>query len=117
VVSLAVDIFAGMDIGSIALATVAGAGLVIALGAMLGKILAHSGVTETIADAILGRSSDKVLPWAMAFAAFVVGIPMFFEVGSCRPAPADLQRCAQIGEQGDGQRLALRHWPTGDRGS
>jgi gluconate:H+ symporter, GntP family len=88
VVSITVGIFAGMDIGSIAGATVAGAGhtlgvvgIVIALGAMLGKILADSGVTETIADAILGRSSDKTLPWAMAFAAFVIGIPMFFEVG------------------------------------
>ena len=88
VVSLAVGIAAGMDISSIAGATVAGAGhtlgvvgIVIALGAMLGKILADSGVTEAIADAILNRSSDKMLPWAMAFAAFVVGIPMFFEVG------------------------------------
>lgn len=88
VVSLAVGIAAGMDISSIAGATVAGAGhtlgvvgIVIALGAMLGKILADSGVTEAIADSILNRSSDKMLPWAMAFAAFVVGIPMFFEVG------------------------------------
>jgi GntP family gluconate:H+ symporter len=88
VVSLTVGIAAGMDIGSIAGATVAGAGhtlgvvgIVIALGAMLGKILADSGVTETIADAILSRSSDHMLPWAMALAAFVVGIPMFFEVG------------------------------------
>ena len=88
VVSLAVGVAAGMDIGSIAGATVAGAGhtlgvvgIVIALGAMLGKILADSGVTEAIADSILSRSSDRMLPWAMAFAAFVVGIPMFFEVG------------------------------------
>jgi gluconate:H+ symporter, GntP family len=77
-----------MDIDSIAGATVAGAGhtlgvvgIVIALGAMLGKILADSGVTEAIADSILDRSSDSRLPWAMAFAAFIVGIPMFFEVG------------------------------------
>jgi GntP family gluconate:H+ symporter len=88
VVSLAVGIAAGMDIDSIAGATVAGAGhtlgavgIVIALGAMLGKILADSGVTEAIADSILNRSSDSRLPWAMAFAAFIVGIPMFFEVG------------------------------------
>jgi gluconate:H+ symporter, GntP family len=88
VVSLAVGIAAGMDIDSIAGATVAGAGhtlgvvgIVIALGAMLGKILADSGVTEAIADSILRRSSDNKLPWAMALAAFVVGIPMFFEVG------------------------------------
>jgi len=88
VVALAVGLSAGMDVGSIAGATVAGAGrtlgavgIVIALGAMLGKILADSGVTETIADAILRRSSDTMLPWAMLLAAFVIGIPMFFEVG------------------------------------
>jgi GntP family gluconate:H+ symporter len=88
VVSVTVGIVAGMDIAAIAGATVTGAGhtlgvvgIVIALGAMLGKILADSGVTETIADAILSRSSDQMLPWAMACAAFVVGIPMFFEVG------------------------------------
>ncbi len=88
VVSLAVGIAAGMDISSIAGATVAGAGhtlgvvgIVIALGAMLGKFLADSGVTEAIADSILSRSSDSMLPWAMAFVAFVIGIPMFFEVG------------------------------------
>ena len=88
VVALAVGLSAGMDVGSIAGATVAGAGrtlgavgIVIALGAMLGKILADSGVTEAIADAILRRSSDTMLPWAMLLAAFVIGIPMFFEVG------------------------------------
>lgn len=88
IVSLTVGIVAGMDIGTIAGAAVDGAGrtlgavgIVIALGAMLGKILADSGVTETIADSILSRSSDSRLPWAMALAAFVVGIPMFFEVG------------------------------------
>jgi len=88
VVCLTVGLAAGMDIGSIAGAATAGAGrtlgvvgVVIALGAMLGKILADSGVTETIADSILRRSSDAMLPWAMALAAFVVGIPMFFEVG------------------------------------
>jgi GntP family gluconate:H+ symporter len=88
VVCLAVGIAAGMDIGTIAGTTVEGAGrtlgavgIVIALGAMLGKILADCGVIETIADAILSHSSDSKLPWAMAFAAFVVGIPMFFEVG------------------------------------
>jgi GntP family gluconate:H+ symporter len=88
VVSLAVGFAAGMDIGAIAGTTLAGAGntlgavgLIVALGAMLGKILANCGVTETIADSIVSRSSDTMLPWAMAFAAFVVGIPMFFEVG------------------------------------
>jgi GntP family gluconate:H+ symporter len=107
VVSLAVGIAAGMDIGSIAGATVAGAGhtlgvvgIVIALGAMLGKILADSGVTEAIADSILSRSSDSMLPWAMAFAAFVVGIPMFFEVGLVVLLPLIFSVARKLEEKG-----------------
>jgi len=61
--------------------TLGDVGVIVALGAMLGKILADSNVTETIASSIVQRSSDGALPWAMALAAFVVGIPMFFEVG------------------------------------
>ncbi len=107
VVSLAVGIVAGLDIASIAGATVAGAGhtlgvvgIVIALGAMLGKILADSGVTETIADSILNRSSDKMLPWAMAFAAFIVGIPMFFEVGLVVLLPLIFSVARKLEERG-----------------
>lgn len=61
--------------------TLGAVGVVIALGAMLGKILADAGTTEQIADAILKRTSDRMIPWAMTLVAFVVGIPMFFEVG------------------------------------
>ena len=61
--------------------TLGAVGLVVALGAMLGKILADSGVTEGISDTIIRRTSTRMLPWAMASAAFVIGIPMFFEVG------------------------------------
>ncbi|MBB3289650.1 MULTISPECIES: gluconate:H+ symporter [unclassified Rhizobium] len=61
--------------------TLGAVGIVVALGAMLGKILADSGITNSIAEIIINRTSTKYLPWAMAGAAFVIGIPMFFEVG------------------------------------
>jgi len=61
--------------------TLASVGLVVALGAMLGKVLAETGVTEGIANAIVENTPPRLLPWAMAGTAFVVGIPMFFEVG------------------------------------
>lgn len=48
---------------------------------MLGKITADAGVTEQIAEVILKRTSDRMIPWAMMMVAFVIGIPMFFEVG------------------------------------
>ena len=47
-------------------ATVAGVGLLIALGAMFGRLLADSGGADQIVDTIVGRASAKSLPWAMA---------------------------------------------------
>ncbi|MCD0483207.1 GntP family permease [Streptacidiphilus sp. ASG 303] len=61
--------------------TVAGVGVLIALGAMLGKLLADSGGADRIADTILSRSGPRSLPWAMALVAAVLGLPLFFEVG------------------------------------
>ncbi|WP_404992985.1 GntP family permease [Cupriavidus pauculus] len=88
IVSIGVGFATGMAPESIVKHLVDGAGktlgavgVVIALGAMLGKILADAGTTEQIADAILKRTSDRMIPWAMTLVAFVVGIPMFFEVG------------------------------------
>lgn len=61
--------------------TLGGTGVTIALGAMLGKILSDSGASDKIANSILQNASYKKLPWMMALAAFIIGIPMFFEVG------------------------------------
>ncbi|MFG2824602.1 gluconate:H+ symporter [Kitasatospora sp. NPDC048365] len=62
-------------------ATVAGVGLLIGLGAMLGKLLADSGGANIVADTVLARSGRRTLPWAMALIAAVLGLPLFFEVG------------------------------------
>ncbi|BAJ27395.1 putative gluconate permease [Kitasatospora setae KM-6054] len=62
-------------------ATVASVGLLIGLGTMLGKLLADSGGANTIADTVLARTGPKLLPWAMALIAAVLGLPLFFEVG------------------------------------
>jgi gluconate:H+ symporter, GntP family len=56
-------------------------GLLVALGAMLGKLLADSGGADAIVDAIIGRVGDRGLPWAMALIAAIIGLPMFFEIG------------------------------------
>lgn len=88
VVSIGVGFATHMAPGSIVAHLLTGAGktlgavgVVIALGAMLGKILADAGVTEQVADVILKRTPDRMIPWAMMLVAFVIGIPMFFEVG------------------------------------
>ncbi|MFJ6251109.1 MULTISPECIES: gluconate:H+ symporter [unclassified Streptomyces] len=62
-------------------ATVAGVGVLIALGAILGKLLADSGGADQIVDTILARASGRAMPWAMVLIASVIGLPLFFEVG------------------------------------
>ncbi|MBW9205542.1 GntP family permease [Mumia sp. zg.B53] len=61
--------------------TVAGVGVLIALGAMFGKLLADSGGADQIVDTIVGRASPRMLPWAMATIGAIIGLPMFFEIG------------------------------------
>jgi GntP family gluconate:H+ symporter len=56
-------------------------GLLIALGAMLGKLLADSGGANEIVERIVSRVGPKRLPWAMALIAAIIGLPMFFEIG------------------------------------
>ncbi len=62
-------------------ATTGDVGVLIALGAMIGKLLADSGGADRVVDTILGRTAERRLPWAMALIAFVIGIPLFFEIG------------------------------------
>lgn len=61
--------------------TVGGVGMLIALGAMIGKLLADSGGADQIVDTIVGKASPKALPWAMALVGALIGLPMFFEIG------------------------------------
>ncbi|MSS84350.1 gluconate transporter [Actinomycetaceae bacterium WB03_NA08] len=61
--------------------TVAGVGLLITLGAIIGTLLVSSGGADVIVDTIMAKTPLQRLPWAIALIAFVVGIPLFFEVG------------------------------------
>jgi gluconate:H+ symporter, GntP family len=62
-------------------ATVGNVGVLIALGAMIGGLLAESGGADRIVNAFVDRVSTRRLPWAMAGVAALIGIPLFFEVG------------------------------------
>ncbi|MFJ8648076.1 GntP family permease [Streptomyces sp. NPDC093546] len=61
--------------------TVASVGVLIALGAILGKLLADSGGADQIVDTILEKAGGRSMPWAMVLIASVIGLPLFFEVG------------------------------------
>jgi GntP family gluconate:H+ symporter len=55
--------------------------IVIGLGTMLGKMMAESGGAERIATTLVDRFGEKRVHWAMMIVGFIVGIPVFFEVG------------------------------------
>jgi GntP family gluconate:H+ symporter len=61
--------------------------MVIALGALLGRILAATGGAEQIALALIRAFHERWTPWAVAFAGFLVGLPVFFGVGLVLLAP------------------------------
>jgi gluconate:H+ symporter, GntP family len=61
--------------------TVGSVGLLIALGSMIGALLAESGGADGIVARIVNSVSGAALPWAMAGVAALIGLPLFFEVG------------------------------------
>ena len=55
--------------------------VVLGLGAMIGAYLEHSGGGLALADWLIARFGRKHSAWAMLLAGFLVGLPIFFEVG------------------------------------
>lgn len=55
--------------------------IIIALGAMIGRIIELSGGAEALAKTLINRFGNKRTPLALTVAGFMVGIPVFFEVG------------------------------------
>lgn len=56
-------------------------GIVVFLGAMLGRLLSDTGAVSRIADLVIAHSRPKTAPWLVTGVAFLIGVPMFFEVG------------------------------------
>ncbi|WP_050468371.1 GntP family permease [Herbaspirillum chlorophenolicum] len=88
VVSLVLGLAVGMPMGNIVKAFETGVGgalghiaLVVGLGTMLGKMMAESGGAERIANTMIKAFGEKNVHWAMMVVAFIVGLPVFFEVG------------------------------------
>jgi len=55
--------------------------VVLGLGAMIGRFLEYSGGGRALADWLLLKFGKERAAWAMLVAAFLVGLPIFFEVG------------------------------------
>ncbi|HMM96111.1 gluconate:H+ symporter [Phycicoccus sp.] len=61
--------------------TAGAVGILIALGAMVGKLLEDSGGANRIVATLVGKVGPGGLPWMMAAIAAILGLPLFFEVG------------------------------------
>jgi len=61
--------------------------VVLGLGAMIGRFLEYSGGGRVLADWLLEKFGRERAAWAMLAAAFLVGLPIFFEVGFIILAP------------------------------
>jgi Gnt-I system high-affinity gluconate transporter len=55
--------------------------IIICLGAMIGKLVAESGAAQKIADSSIHFFGKKYFHWAMMLTGFIVGIPLFYNVG------------------------------------
>lgn len=55
--------------------------IIIVLGAMLGKLVAISGAAQKIAGSLRNVFGPKYVTWAMSLTGFIVGIPLFYNVG------------------------------------
>ena len=87
-VSLALGIVTGMPLLTIVKSFETGLGgtlghiaIIVALGTMLGKMMAESGGADRIAHTLIQLFGEQRVPWAMMVVGLLVGLPVFFEVG------------------------------------
>jgi len=87
-ISLSLALVAGMPLSSVVHSFEAGVGgtlghiaIVVALGTMLGKMMAESGGAGQIAHTLIRLFGEKRVHWAMVVIGLVIGLPAFFEVG------------------------------------
>ena len=87
-VSLGLGVAAGMPLAAAVKAFQDGVGgtlgfiaIVLGLGTMLGKMMAESGAATRIATTLIALFGVQRVHWAIMVVAFIVGIPVFFQVG------------------------------------
>ncbi len=92
--SLFVGLATRMPLADIARAFQAGMGdtlgsiaMVIALGTVIGKLLAESGGAIVVSHALARALGERRLDWALMLSGFIIGLPVFFQVGLVLLAP------------------------------
>lgn len=88
IVSLLTAVVAGIPIEGVATTMIGGFGgtlgsvaLLVGLGAMLGRLIEHSGGAQALAERFVQIFGEKRAPFALGIASLILGFPMFFDAG------------------------------------
>ncbi|MBC7565616.1 MAG: gluconate permease [Pedobacter sp.] len=88
IVAIVTGLMLGMPANKVMLSISAGVGstlgsmvLVLALGAMMGKLIEDSGAAKKIVFILIGAFGQRNIQWAILLTGFLVGIPLFYNAG------------------------------------
>lgn len=88
VVCLFMGLALKMDINTITQSITTGIGktlgglvTIIVFGSMLGKLVAESGAAQRIANGLMHLFGRKYIQWSLMLTGFIVGIPLFYNIG------------------------------------
>lgn len=88
VVSILAGLLLGLDVSKISGSVQKGLGdmlgslaVVVICGAMLGKLVAESGAAQQITGGLMKLFGESRIQWALMITGFVIGIPLFYNVG------------------------------------
>ena len=82
--------------------TLANIGLLLALGAMFGQLLASSGGAERVSSALVDVGGTRWVPWTMGAVAMILGLPLFFEAGVVLMMPIILNVGSRLAKEPGG---------------
>ncbi len=82
--------------------TLADVGMLLALGAMFGELLASSGGADRVSTSLLKFGGPRMVPWTMCAVAMILGLPLFFEAGVVLMMPIVLNVGAQLAKNPGG---------------
>jgi GntP family gluconate:H+ symporter len=102
--AVAVGLGARMPLGEIPRAFQQGVGdtlgfiaMVVGLGTVIGKLLAESGGAIVVSRALVNALGERRTDWALMFSGFIIGLPVFFQVGLVLLAPVLFTAVRQTG--------------------
>jgi Gnt-I system high-affinity gluconate transporter len=104
IVSLLMGLALGMKITAITQSIQTGIGktlgsliIVIVFGSMLGKLVAESGAAQRIATGLMQVFGRKYIQWSLMLTGFIVGIPLFYNIGFVLMVPLIFTVAARTG--------------------